>query len=74
MKLIEDDKYGSEEATSDEDREDFSCSNYVNQFPFRFIDNRTATAGFFFDNGSASGDQIAKQIKQVTLVFFNNSC
>ena len=35
MKLIGDDKDGNEEVTSDEDREDISCSVYANQFRFR---------------------------------------
>lgn len=49
--------------------QDILCSIYVNQFRFRDVNNRTSVGEFFFDNDSASGDEIMRQIKQVIVGF-----
>jgi hypothetical protein len=44
---------------------DYSISLTVNQYRFRSANNHTHTGEFFFNNGSLSGDELLRQVKQV---------
>ena len=67
-KLFED-KRASDEDLEEANEDDLSCSIHVNQFRFRSTDNVTSTGPFYFDNGSVSGDEMLRQMKEAVLGF-----
>ncbi len=55
------------EEIPDDTKSSYSVSLSVNQFRFRSAANHTHTGEFFYNNGSLSGDELLRQIKQVIM-------